>query len=400
MMKDATPGAGAPGHLGRDDRRAVEARPRPSWTRSRVRRTSARRTATGRRAASTTRSSPVVTADGSRHRRRGHPAGDVAREARRAASPPSTRTGWSPPATRRQISDGAAALLVMTQRRRPSSASRPTPGSHTVALAGVDPVIMLTGPIPATAKVLGRAGLTIDDIDAFEVNEAFASVSLAWHAETGADPAKRQRARRRHRARPPARRLGCPADDDPAAPAASAPGPLRPADDVRGRRHGQRDDRRAGVAERRQTGASDLSGESADPLARRPPAAQPREKRHPWALECMQPLRGGRARVLRGCWFSGCETDNRATVAGRGRQPRNSRGARAATGPHPHHGECRWGAAMVTRRAVVDSRSHHPTNPTLGGAHQGSYPQGCPQLGRTTRPVITATWWTRRNRVR
>jgi acetyl-CoA acyltransferase len=61
---------------------------------------------------------------------------------------------------------------------------------HTVALAGVDPVIMLTGPIPATAKALARAGLSIADIGTFEVNEAFASVVGAWLAETGADPAR------------------------------------------------------------------------------------------------------------------------------------------------------------------------------------------------------------------
>jgi len=59
---------------------------------------------------------------------------------------------------------------------------------HTVALAGVDPVIMLTGPIPATAKALERSGLRLDEIGAFEVNEAFASVVGAWYAETGADP--------------------------------------------------------------------------------------------------------------------------------------------------------------------------------------------------------------------
>jgi acetyl-CoA acetyltransferase len=58
---------------------------------------------------------------------------------------------------------------------------------HSFAVAGDDPFLMLTGVIPATRKVLQRAGLTLDDIDAFEVNEAFASVVLAWQAETGAD---------------------------------------------------------------------------------------------------------------------------------------------------------------------------------------------------------------------
>jgi acetyl-CoA acetyltransferase family protein len=58
---------------------------------------------------------------------------------------------------------------------------------HSFAVAGADPVTMLTGPIPATEKILKRSGLSIDDIDLFEVNEAFASVVLAWQKETGAD---------------------------------------------------------------------------------------------------------------------------------------------------------------------------------------------------------------------
>ena len=61
---------------------------------------------------------------------------------------------------------------------------------HTAVVAADDPVIMLTAPIPATAKALRRAGLTIDDIGVYEVNEAFAPVPLAWLAETGADPAR------------------------------------------------------------------------------------------------------------------------------------------------------------------------------------------------------------------
>jgi acetyl-CoA acyltransferase len=61
---------------------------------------------------------------------------------------------------------------------------------HTFALAGVDPVTMLTGPIPSTAKALAKAGMTVDDIDLFEVNEAFASVVLAWEKELHADLAK------------------------------------------------------------------------------------------------------------------------------------------------------------------------------------------------------------------
>ena len=64
---------------------------------------------------------------------------------------------------------------------------KPRARFHTFALAGVDPVMMLTGPIPSTAKALEKSGLSVGDIDLFEVNEAFASVVLAWQKETGAD---------------------------------------------------------------------------------------------------------------------------------------------------------------------------------------------------------------------
>lgn len=87
-----------------------------------------------------------------------------------------------------QISDGAAALLVTTPARAGELGLTPIARYHSGAVGGADPVVMLTGPIPATAKVLGRAGLSIDDIGAFEVNEAFAPIPLAWLAETGADP--------------------------------------------------------------------------------------------------------------------------------------------------------------------------------------------------------------------
>ena len=89
-----------------------------------------------------------------------------------------------------QISDGAAALLLTTSDKARELGLTPWARVHTVALVGVDPVIMLTGPIPATAKVLARAGLRLDEIGAFEVNEAFASVLGSWYAETGADPGR------------------------------------------------------------------------------------------------------------------------------------------------------------------------------------------------------------------
>jgi len=86
-----------------------------------------------------------------------------------------------------QISDGASATLIMSEEKANQLGLRPRARFVAFALAGVDPVMMLTGPIPSTEKVLAKAGLTIDDIDLFEVNEAFASVVLAWQQETGAD---------------------------------------------------------------------------------------------------------------------------------------------------------------------------------------------------------------------
>jgi acetyl-CoA acyltransferase len=85
-----------------------------------------------------------------------------------------------------QISDGAAALLIMTSERAKALGLTPLARIHTAVVIGDDPVKMLTGPIPATALALARSGLVIDEIDAFEVNEAFAPVPLAWQIETGA----------------------------------------------------------------------------------------------------------------------------------------------------------------------------------------------------------------------
>lgn len=89
-----------------------------------------------------------------------------------------------------QMSDGAAAVLVMSAEKASELGLTPLARVHTAVVVGSDPVIMLTGPIPATKKALERSGLTVDQIDTFEVNEAFAPVSLAWLADIGADPAK------------------------------------------------------------------------------------------------------------------------------------------------------------------------------------------------------------------
>jgi acetyl-CoA acyltransferase len=86
-----------------------------------------------------------------------------------------------------QITDGASAALIMTEEKAKELGLTPRARFHAFSLAGVDPVTMLTGPIPATRKVLERAGLTMDDIDVTEINEAFASVVLAWEKELHPD---------------------------------------------------------------------------------------------------------------------------------------------------------------------------------------------------------------------
>lgn len=89
-----------------------------------------------------------------------------------------------------QISDGSSALLMMSGDRAKELGLKPIARIHTAVLAGTDPVIMLTAPIPATQKALKKSGLSVSDIGVFEVNEAFATVPLAWQQELGADFAK------------------------------------------------------------------------------------------------------------------------------------------------------------------------------------------------------------------
>jgi len=86
-----------------------------------------------------------------------------------------------------QISDGAAAVLIMTAEKAAELGLSPKARIVDTCMVGVDPVLMLTGPIDATEQLLKRNSLSIDDIDTFEINEAFASVVLAWAKETGAD---------------------------------------------------------------------------------------------------------------------------------------------------------------------------------------------------------------------
>jgi acetyl-CoA acyltransferase len=95
--------------------------------------------------------------------------------------------GWIHAGNSSQISDGAAALLVTTPERAKALGLKPIARYHSGAVSGADPKLVLTGPIPATQKVLAKSGLSMGDIGAFEVNEAFASVVLAWQADMGAD---------------------------------------------------------------------------------------------------------------------------------------------------------------------------------------------------------------------
>jgi len=89
-----------------------------------------------------------------------------------------------------QISDGAAALLMTTTEVAAVHGWQPLARVHTTVVAAADPVAMLTAPIPATHSLLRRAGVSLTDVDVYEVNEAFAPVPLAWLAETGADPSR------------------------------------------------------------------------------------------------------------------------------------------------------------------------------------------------------------------
>ncbi|QPE04333.1 thiolase family protein [Microbacterium schleiferi] len=88
------------------------------------------------------------------------------------------------------LTDAASAALIMSEERAAALGLTPRARFHAFAVVGDDPVMMLTAPIPATRRILERAGLSIDDLDAYEVNEAFASVPLAWQSELHADPTK------------------------------------------------------------------------------------------------------------------------------------------------------------------------------------------------------------------
>jgi acetyl-CoA acyltransferase len=99
--------------------------------------------------------------------------------------------GWEiTPGNSSPLTDGASAVLIMSEDAARRLGLVPRARFHAFSVVGDDPLLMLTGPIPATRKVLDRSWLSLDDIDAYEVNEAFAPVPLAWAAEFGADPAR------------------------------------------------------------------------------------------------------------------------------------------------------------------------------------------------------------------
>ena len=115
---------------------------------------------------------------------------DTSLEALAKLKPVAREDGVHTAGTSSQISDGAGAVLLMTAARADELGLRPRARIVDTCLVGVDPVLMLTGPIDATAKLFARTGLAMDDIDLVEINEAFASVVLAWAKELGADMAR------------------------------------------------------------------------------------------------------------------------------------------------------------------------------------------------------------------
>jgi len=133
---------------------------------------------------------PVALSDGTMFARDEGVRRDTTLERLAALAPAFRPDGKVTAGSSSQISDGAAALLLTTPERAAALGLRPRARIVAQRVVGVDPVTMLTGPIPATRQILERAGLTLDQIDLFEINEAFASVVLAWQRELRADVEK------------------------------------------------------------------------------------------------------------------------------------------------------------------------------------------------------------------
>lgn len=133
---------------------------------------------------------PVKLEDGTTVTEDSGPRKGTSLEALAGLKPAFTENGVIHAGNSSQISDGAAMLLLMSRSKAEELGLKPRFLVHTRVVVGSDPTLMLTGPIPATEKALKKAGLSVDDIDVFEVNEAFAPVPMAWLKETGADPKK------------------------------------------------------------------------------------------------------------------------------------------------------------------------------------------------------------------
>jgi acetyl-CoA C-acetyltransferase len=151
-----------------------------------------------------------------------------------------------------QISDGAAASLVASESAISSYGLTPLARVRATAVVGCDPITMLSGPIPATERALQKSGLEIDDIELFEVNEAFAPVVLARQRATGAS-LERTNVLLRDRTGPPTWGFGSENHDDVDTPHATDSKHIWPTDDVRRRWHGQCDDSRIGLIPDRDT---------------------------------------------------------------------------------------------------------------------------------------------------
>ena len=149
------------------------------------------------------------------------------------------------------LTDTASAVLIMSEEKANALGLRPRARFHSFAVTGGDPLLMLTGVIPATRKPLDRAGLSIEDIDDYDVNQAFAPVPLVWQRELGAAP-ERLNPRGGAIALGHPLGLGYPPADHAPEPPRSHRRPLRPPDHVRRRRHGQRHPDRTPLTERLQ----------------------------------------------------------------------------------------------------------------------------------------------------
>ena len=131
-----------------------------------------------------------ITVNGTTHDRDEGPRADTTAEKIGTLRPAFKPDGIISAGSSSQISDGAAAVLIGSAKKAQQLGIKPKARIVAHAQVGVDPTLMLTGPIPATQKVCEKAGISLDEVDLFEVNEAFASVVLAWQKELGVDPAK------------------------------------------------------------------------------------------------------------------------------------------------------------------------------------------------------------------